>query len=79
MTPDRQCDRAWAMTLLDRMLGLLAQEYAATGLGCVNTHAARDETDFRLYRLAPERCGYYRTSQVRVGFLPRSGFLPRPR
>jgi len=26
MTPDRQFDRAWAMTLLDRMLRLLAQE-----------------------------------------------------
>jgi RNA polymerase sigma factor (sigma-70 family) len=30
-TPDRLFDRAWATTLLDRVLGLLAQEYAATG------------------------------------------------
>jgi RNA polymerase sigma factor (sigma-70 family) len=31
MTPDRLFDRTWAMTLLDRVLGLLAQEYAAKG------------------------------------------------
>jgi DNA-directed RNA polymerase specialized sigma24 family protein len=31
VTPDKLFDRAWAMTLLDRVLGLLAQEYAATG------------------------------------------------
>jgi RNA polymerase sigma factor (sigma-70 family) len=31
LTPDRLFDRAWAMTLLDRVLGLLAQEYAQTG------------------------------------------------
>jgi RNA polymerase sigma-70 factor (ECF subfamily) len=31
MTPDRLYDRAWAMTLLDRVLGLLADEYAAKG------------------------------------------------
>jgi RNA polymerase sigma-70 factor (ECF subfamily) len=31
MTPDRLFDRAWAVTLLDRVLGLLAAEYAARG------------------------------------------------
>jgi RNA polymerase sigma-70 factor (ECF subfamily) len=31
MTPDRLFDRAWAMTLLDRVLELLAGEYAARG------------------------------------------------
>jgi RNA polymerase sigma-70 factor (ECF subfamily) len=31
MTPDRLFARAWAMTLLDRVLGLLANEYAAKG------------------------------------------------
>jgi hypothetical protein len=31
MTPDRVFDRTWAMTLLDRVLGLLAQDYAAKG------------------------------------------------
>jgi RNA polymerase sigma-70 factor (ECF subfamily) len=31
MAPDRIFDRAWAMTLLDRVLGLLANEYAARG------------------------------------------------
>jgi RNA polymerase sigma-70 factor (ECF subfamily) len=31
MTPERLFDRAWAMTLLDRVLGLLASEYAAKG------------------------------------------------
>jgi hypothetical protein len=31
MTPDRLFDRAWAMSLLDRVLGLLAEEYAAKG------------------------------------------------
>jgi RNA polymerase sigma-70 factor (ECF subfamily) len=31
MTPERLFDRAWAMTLLDRVLGLLAGEYAAKG------------------------------------------------
>jgi RNA polymerase sigma-70 factor (ECF subfamily) len=31
MTPDRLFDRTWAMTLLDRVLGLLAEEYAAKG------------------------------------------------
>jgi RNA polymerase sigma-70 factor (ECF subfamily) len=31
MSPDRAFDRAWAMTLLDRVLGLLAGEYAARG------------------------------------------------
>jgi RNA polymerase sigma factor (sigma-70 family) len=30
-TPDRLFDRAWATTLLDRVLGLLAQEYGETG------------------------------------------------
>jgi RNA polymerase sigma-70 factor (ECF subfamily) len=30
-TPDRLFDRAWATILLDRVLGLLAQEYAQTG------------------------------------------------
>jgi RNA polymerase sigma-70 factor (ECF subfamily) len=33
MTPERLFDRAWAKTLLDRVLGLLAQEYSATGRG----------------------------------------------
>jgi RNA polymerase sigma-70 factor (ECF subfamily) len=31
MTPEGLFDRAWAMTLLDRVLGLLAGEYAAKG------------------------------------------------
>jgi RNA polymerase sigma-70 factor (ECF subfamily) len=31
MTPDRLFDRTWAVTLLDRVLGLLAQEYATGG------------------------------------------------
>jgi RNA polymerase sigma-70 factor (ECF subfamily) len=31
MTADRIFDRTWAMTLLERVLGLLGQEYAATG------------------------------------------------
>jgi RNA polymerase sigma factor (sigma-70 family) len=31
MTPDRLFDRTWAITLLDRVLGLLAQEFAAKG------------------------------------------------
>ncbi len=31
MTPDRLFDRAWAMTLLDRVLGLLADEYSSKG------------------------------------------------
>jgi RNA polymerase sigma-70 factor (ECF subfamily) len=31
MTPDRLFDRTWALTLLDRVLGLLAEEYAAKG------------------------------------------------
>jgi RNA polymerase sigma-70 factor (ECF subfamily) len=31
MTPDRLFDRTWAMTLLDRVLGLLAEEYAVKG------------------------------------------------
>jgi RNA polymerase sigma-70 factor (ECF subfamily) len=31
MTPERIFDRTWAMTLLDRVLGLLEQEYAANG------------------------------------------------
>ena len=30
-TPDRLFDRAWATTLLDRVLGLLGQEYATEG------------------------------------------------
>jgi RNA polymerase sigma-70 factor (ECF subfamily) len=30
-TPDRLFDRVWAMTLLERVLGLLAEEYAAKG------------------------------------------------
>jgi RNA polymerase sigma-70 factor (ECF subfamily) len=30
MTPERLFDRTWALTLLDRVLGLLALEYAAT-------------------------------------------------
>jgi RNA polymerase sigma-70 factor (ECF subfamily) len=31
LTPDRLFDRAWALALLDRVLGLLAREYAARG------------------------------------------------
>ena len=31
MTPERQFDRAWAITLLDRALGLLAREYESKG------------------------------------------------
>jgi RNA polymerase sigma-70 factor (ECF subfamily) len=31
MSPERLFDRAWALTLLDRVLGLLAEEYAARG------------------------------------------------
>ncbi len=31
MTPDRLFDRAWALTLLERVLALLAREYAAVG------------------------------------------------
>jgi RNA polymerase sigma-70 factor (ECF subfamily) len=31
MTPERIFDRTWAMTLLDRVLGLLEQEYDAKG------------------------------------------------
>jgi RNA polymerase sigma-70 factor (ECF subfamily) len=31
LTPERLFDRTWAMTLLDRVLGLLAGEYAAKG------------------------------------------------
>ncbi len=31
LTPDRLFDRAWALTLLDRVLDLLAAEYAAKG------------------------------------------------
>ena len=31
MTPDRLFDRTWAVTLLNRVLGLLAEEYAARG------------------------------------------------
>jgi RNA polymerase sigma-70 factor (ECF subfamily) len=31
MTAERLFDRAWALTLLDRVLGLLAEEYAARG------------------------------------------------
>jgi RNA polymerase sigma-70 factor (ECF subfamily) len=31
MTPDRLFDRTWAITLLDRVLALLAEEYAANG------------------------------------------------
>jgi RNA polymerase sigma-70 factor (ECF subfamily) len=31
MTPDRLFDRTWAVTVLVRVLGLLAQEYAAKG------------------------------------------------
>jgi RNA polymerase sigma-70 factor (ECF subfamily) len=31
MTPNRVFDRAWALTLLDRVLGLLADEYASRG------------------------------------------------
>jgi RNA polymerase sigma-70 factor (ECF subfamily) len=31
MSPDRLYDRTWAMTLLDRALGVLAQEYATRG------------------------------------------------
>jgi DNA-directed RNA polymerase specialized sigma24 family protein len=31
MTPDRLFDRSWATTLLDRVLDLLAEEYAETG------------------------------------------------
>jgi len=33
MTPDRLFDRTWAMTLLDRVLNLLARDYAGKGLG----------------------------------------------
>jgi RNA polymerase sigma-70 factor (ECF subfamily) len=31
LTPDRLFDHAWALTLLDRVLDLLAREYAAKG------------------------------------------------
>ena len=31
LTPDRLFDRAWALTLLEKVLDLLAQEYAAKG------------------------------------------------
>ena len=31
LTPDRLFDRAWALTLLDRVLDLLAREYASKG------------------------------------------------
>ncbi len=31
LTPERQLDRAWAITLLERTLGLLAQEYESKG------------------------------------------------
>jgi RNA polymerase sigma-70 factor (ECF subfamily) len=31
LTPDRLFDRVWAMTLLERVVGLLAEEYAAKG------------------------------------------------
>jgi RNA polymerase sigma-70 factor (ECF subfamily) len=31
MTPDRLFDRAWALTLLDQVLGRLANEYATKG------------------------------------------------
>jgi DNA-directed RNA polymerase specialized sigma24 family protein len=31
LTPDRLFDRVWALTLLDRVLGLLAAEYAGSG------------------------------------------------
>jgi hypothetical protein len=52
---------------------------AATGYGSVNTHADRKETDPPLYRFAPGRYDDYRAIQTRLGFLPRSGFLPTPR
>ena len=32
LTPDRLFDRAWALTLLEKVLDLLAREYAAKGL-----------------------------------------------
>jgi RNA polymerase sigma-70 factor (ECF subfamily) len=35
MTPDRLFDRSWAITLLDRVLALLGQEYAADGRAVV--------------------------------------------
>jgi DNA-directed RNA polymerase specialized sigma24 family protein len=35
MTPERQFDRSWAITLLDRGLRLLAEEYAAKGRAAV--------------------------------------------
>jgi RNA polymerase sigma-70 factor (ECF subfamily) len=35
MVPERLFDRTWAMTLLERVLGLLAQEYAAKGRATV--------------------------------------------
>ena len=35
MTPERQFDRTWAVTLLDRGLRLLAQEYEARGRAAV--------------------------------------------
>jgi RNA polymerase sigma-70 factor (ECF subfamily) len=35
MTPDRLFDRAWAMTVLNRVLGILADEYAAKGRSVV--------------------------------------------
>ncbi len=38
MTPDRLFTRAWALTLLDRVLALLADEYAARGRSEVFDH-----------------------------------------
>ncbi len=38
MTPDKVFDRAWAVTLLDRVLELLAAKYAESGRGDLFTH-----------------------------------------
>jgi RNA polymerase sigma-70 factor (ECF subfamily) len=35
LTPDRQFDRTWALTLLDRVLDQLAAEYADSGRGAI--------------------------------------------
>jgi hypothetical protein len=42
-------------------------------------NAGRPALYWEDYRFAPKRCGSYCAIQVRLGFLPRSGFLPRPR
>ena len=42
-------------------------------------NAGRPALYWEDYRFAPKCCGYHCAIQVRLGFLPRSGFLPRPR